>query len=41
MWERKENREWPTDAGEAKRADATLADEFKVEYVCRFPSSAP
>lgn len=31
MWERKENREWPTDAAEAKRADATLADEFKVE----------
>ncbi|KWU45689.1 VID27-domain-containing protein, partial [Rhodotorula sp. JG-1b] len=31
MWERKENREWPTDAGEAKRADATLADEFKAQ----------
>lgn len=38
MWERKENREWPTDAAEAKRADATLADEFKVE---RAPPPAP
>lgn len=33
MWERKENCEWPTDANEAKRADAALADEFKVECV--------
>lgn len=41
MWERKENREWPTDAGEAKRADATLADEFKVEYVCRSHRQPP
>ncbi|GAA5979440.1 hypothetical protein JCM10908_002924 [Rhodotorula pacifica] len=38
MWERKENREWPTDATEAKRADAALADEFKVE---RAPPPAP
>ncbi|GAA5865793.1 hypothetical protein JCM3774_003096 [Rhodotorula dairenensis] len=38
MWERKENREWPTDSGEAKRADAALADEFKVE---RAPPPAP
>ncbi|GAA6001784.1 Vid27p [Rhodotorula paludigena] len=38
MWERKHSQEWPADDREAREAERTLEDDFKVE---RAPAPAP